>query len=93
MRALLIRRIAVSAGFAALDSVPVQSRNRTAVASRTRRGDPPGYHMKKYVIAGILLVLSAFLAWLVWIETKVLFITLGLLAICLVALYFVLKKM
>lgn len=49
--------------------------------------------MKKYVTAGVLLVLIALLAWFVWIETKVLLITLALLAVALVALYFVLKKM
>lgn len=49
--------------------------------------------MKKYITAGVLLLLIAFLAWLVWVETKILAITLGLLALCLVALYFVIKKM
>lgn len=49
--------------------------------------------MKKVIVAAILLVLIAFLTWLVWIETKVLLITLGLLAICLGALYFVVRKM
>ncbi len=49
--------------------------------------------MKKFVIAAVLLVLIAFLTWLVWIETKVLLITLGLLVLCLVALYFVLRKL
>lgn len=49
--------------------------------------------MKKLVAAAVLLVLIALLTWLVWIETKVLVITLGLLILSVTALYFVLKKM
>ena len=49
--------------------------------------------MKKVVVSAVLLILIAFLTWLVWIETKVLLITIGLLALCLGALYFVIRKM
>lgn len=49
--------------------------------------------MKKLIIAAVLIVLIAFLTWLVWIETKVLLITLALLAASLGALYFVLRRM
>lgn len=50
-------------------------------------------NVKKYGIAAALLVVIVFLTWLVWIETKVLIITLGLLALCLIALYFVIRKL
>ncbi len=50
-------------------------------------------NVKKYVILAVLLVLAVFLTWLVWIETKVLVITLALLAACIAAMYFVVKKM
>lgn len=49
--------------------------------------------MKKVIVAAVLLVIIAFLTWLVWIETKVLLITLGLLILCLGAFYFVIRKM
>ena len=49
--------------------------------------------MKKVIVAAVLLVIIAFLTWLVWIETKVLLITLGLLILCLSAFYFVIRKM
>ncbi len=49
--------------------------------------------MKKYIIAAVLLVIIAGLVWLVWIQTKLLAVTLGLLILFLVALYFVLKRM
>lgn len=49
--------------------------------------------MKKYVIAAVLLVIIAFLTWLVWVETKILLITLLLLAVSLGALYLVFKRM
>jgi hypothetical protein len=49
--------------------------------------------MKKVIVAAVLLVTIAFLTWLVWIETKVLLITLGLLILCLGAFYFVIRKM
>jgi hypothetical protein len=48
---------------------------------------------KKIGIAAALLLVIVFLTWLVWIETKVLLITLGLLALCLGALYVVIRKM
>lgn len=50
-------------------------------------------HMKKYIIAAVLLVVIALLVWLVWIQTKLLAVTLGLLIVFLIALYFVLRKM
>lgn len=50
-------------------------------------------NVKKYGIAAALLVVIVFLTWLVWIETKVLLITLALLAVSLAALYFVIRKM
>jgi hypothetical protein len=49
--------------------------------------------MKKPIVVGVLLVIIALLAWLVWIETKVLIFTLLLLAGCIAALYFVARKM
>ncbi len=49
--------------------------------------------MKKYIIAAVLLGIIALLTWLVWVETKILLITLGLLIVCLAALYFVIRKM
>lgn len=49
--------------------------------------------MKKLIIATVLLVIIAALVWLVWIQTKLLAVTLGLLILFLVALYFVMKKM
>ena len=49
--------------------------------------------MKKYIVAAVLLVIIAVLVWLVWIQTKLLAVTLGLLILFLVALYFVLRKM
>lgn len=49
--------------------------------------------MKKYIVAAVLLVIIAILVWLVWIQTKLLAVTLGLLLLFLVALYFVLRKM
>lgn len=50
-------------------------------------------HMKKFAIAAVLLVFIAGLVWLVWIQTKLLAVTLGLLIVFLIALYFVLRKM
>ena len=49
--------------------------------------------MKNFVIAAVLLVFIAGLVWLVWIQTKLLAVTLGLLLVFLIALYFVLRKM
>lgn len=49
--------------------------------------------MKKIIAAVILVAVSAFLIWLVWIQTKLLAVTIGLLLLSLVALYFVIKKM
>lgn len=50
-------------------------------------------NVKKLALVAALLVVAAFLAWLVWIETKVLVITLALLALCLGAIYVVVRKM
>lgn len=50
-------------------------------------------HMKKYIIAAVLLAVIALLVWLVWVQTKLLAVTLGLLIVFLIALYFVLRKM
>lgn len=49
--------------------------------------------VKKFIIITVLLALAALLTWFVWIETKVLLITLALLAVCLGALYLVVRKM
>lgn len=62
------------------------------LVSRTL-GTGETHNMKKYIIAAVLLVIIAGLVWLVWIQTKLLAVTLGLLILFLVALYFVLKRM
>lgn len=48
---------------------------------------------KKVAIVIVLLLVIAFLAWLVWLETKALVITLALLAVSIAALYFVVRKL
>lgn len=48
---------------------------------------------KKPVIIAVLLVVIAALAWLVWVQTKLLVITLGLLVVSIAALYFVARKL
>lgn len=50
-------------------------------------------NMKKVITAAVLLLFIVGLVWLVWIQTKLLAVTLGLLILFLIALYFVLRKM
>lgn len=91
-----MREKTVSGGamrFASLSQVPLNG----STLSRRSRAYPftlTEYStMRKYLIAAVLLVIIAALVWLVWIQTKLLAVTLGLLILFLIALYFVLKKM
>jgi 1,4-dihydroxy-2-naphthoate octaprenyltransferase len=46
----------------------------------------------KAIIVTVLLVVAAGLGWLLWVQTRLLVLTLALFAVALVILYFVVRK-